>query len=472
MQVVLDGFYLFLRLTPMQNPFVIYKTQISETLKLAYPIILGQLGIILMGVADTLMVGPLGSEVLASANQANNLFFMVSGLTFGVLFSISTLVSIKVGQKRAADGFITYRAGLVVALVLFVFQYLVLQVFVYNFHWLGQDEAVTRLAPGLLNILSWSILPLLINVVTRQFTDGLGYTKIAMLITLCGLGLNVLLCWVFIYGHWGFDAMGLNGAGYATLVSRTAMALVGLWYVRYSAFMRKYVPSVMPKWDKISEEMPSIWKLGLPVALQTFAEWACFGLSGVMVGWYGSKQLAAHAVALNVASVTYMVVSGIAIAGAIIVGNNYGEKNRHQIRHAAHAVFLIIGVFEVINAVAFVFGNQAIASLYDVKPEVMPTILPLFILAAVFQLADGIQAGAMNMLRGIKDVNWSSGLSILSYWVISLPLSYALGVWQNWQVYGIWIGFTVGLFVAAGLGVWRFYSHLRVLTFEEESSFS
>jgi MATE family multidrug resistance protein len=108
--------------------------------------------------------------------------------------------------------------------------------------------------------------------------------------------------------------------------------------------------------------------------------------------------------------------------------------------------------------------------LYDVKDDVMPTILPLFILAAVFQLADGIQAGAMNMLRGIKDVNWSSGLSILSYWVISLPLSYVLGVWQNLQVYGIWIGFTVGLFVAAGLGVWRFYSHLRVLTFEEEST--
>jgi MATE family multidrug resistance protein len=328
------------------------------------------------------------------------------------------------------------------------------------------------MAPGLLNILSWSILPLLINVVTRQFTDGLGHTKIAMLITLGGLGLNVLLCWIFIYGHWGFEPMGLEGAGYATLVARIAMALVGLWYVRYSAFMRKYVPSIMPNWDKIKEEMPHIWKLGLPVALQTFAEWACFGLSGVMVGWYGSKQLAAHAVALNVASVTYMVVSGIAMAGAIIVGNYYGEKNRKQIRHAAHAVLLVIGVFEVVNALAFVFGNQAIASLYDVKEDVMPTILPLFILAAVFQLADGIQAGAMNMLRGIKDVNWSSGLSILSYWVISLPLSYALGVWQNWQVYGIWIGFTVGLFVAAGLGVWRFYSHLKVLNFEEESSVS
>lgn len=453
----------------MQNPFSVYRIQIAETLKLAYPIILGQLGIILMGVADTLMVGPLGSEVLASANQANNLFFMVSGLTFGVLFSISTLVSIKVGQKRGAEGFITYRAGLVVAGILFVFQYLILQVFVNNFEWLGQDDAVNRMAPGLLNILSWSILPLLINVVTRQFTDGLGHTKIAMLITLGGLGLNVLLCWMFIYGHWGFDPMGLEGAGYATLVARIVMAVVGLWYVRYSAFMRKYVPIAMPKWEKIVVEMPHIWKLGLPVALQTFAEWACFGLSGVMVGWYGSKQLAAHAVALNVASVTYMVVSGIAMAGAIIVGNHYGEKNRTQIRHAAHAIFLVIMVFEVVNALFFIFGNQAIASLYDVKSDVMPTILPLFILAAIFQLADGIQAGAMHMLRGIKDVNWSSGLSILSYWVISLPLSYALGVWKGWQVYGIWIGFTVGLFVAAGLGVWRFYSHLKVLTFDEET---
>ena len=158
----------------MQNPFKTYKVQIQQTLKLAYPIILGQLGIVLMGVADMLMVGPLGSEELASVNQANNLFFMMSGLTFGVLFSVSTLVSIKVGQKRSADGFITYRAGLVAALILFAFQFIILQVFVHNFHWLKQDAAIERLAPGFLNILSCSILPLLFNVVTRQFTDGLG----------------------------------------------------------------------------------------------------------------------------------------------------------------------------------------------------------------------------------------------------------------------------------------------------------
>jgi MATE family multidrug resistance protein len=234
--------------------------------------------------------------------------------------------------------------------------------------------------------------------------------------------------------------------------------------------MRKYVPTTMPSWKQISTELPQIWKLGIPVALQTFAEWACFGLSGVMIGWFDSKQLAAHAVALNVASVAYMIVSGIAMAGAILVGNAYGEEDRVKIRHTAHAVFLVIAVFEVVNMVIFVVFNQQIAGLYKLSDGVMPIILPLFLLAAAFQVADGIQAGAMNMLRGVKDVNWSSGLSILSYWVISLPLSYVLGVSMGWEVYGVWLGFTIGLFVAAILGTWRFYHHIRIMKFDNSDT--
>jgi len=450
----------------MKNPFVIYKEQISTMLKLAYPIVLGQLSVVLMGVADTVMVGDLGDDFLASANQANNIFFMACGLTFGVLFAISTLVSIKVGQGKASDGFITYRAGLVIAMILFVAQFSVMQLLVHNFHWLNQKGRVNELAPGFLNIISFSIFPLLINVVTRQFTDGLGHTKIAVVISTGGLLLNVLLNYLWIYGHWGFEAMGLNGAAYATLVSRIIMALSGLWYIRYSRFMRKYVPEKMPGWNKIKVELPQIWKLGVPVALQTFAEWACFGLSGVMIGWFDAKQLAAHAVALNVASVAYMVVSGIAMAGAILVGNAYGEEDRVKIRHTAHVVFLVIAVFEVVNMVIFIVFNQQIAGLYKLSDGVMPIILPLFLLAAAFQVADGIQAGAMNMLRGVKDVNWSSGLSILSYWVVSLPLSYILGVTMGWEVYGVWLGFTIGLFVAAILGTWRFYHHIGVMKFD------
>ncbi len=449
----------------MKNPFVTHKDQLFSISKLAYPIVLNQLSVVLMGVIDTMMVGELGDDALASANQANNLFFMVSGLTFGILYAISTLVSIKVGQGKAKDGFITYRAGLIVALLLFVLQFAVIQLFVHNFHWLNQQGRINDLAPGFLNIISYSILPLLINVTTRQFTDGLGHTKVAVAISAGGLLMNVVLNYCWIYGNWGFEAMGVNGAAYATLVARIMMALAGLWYIRYSGFMKQYVPVKMPRWNEIKPELPQIWKIGIPVALQTFAEWACFGISGLMIGWFDSKQLAAHAVALNVASVSYMIVSGIAIAGSIVVGNAYGEQNKEKIRQLGHAVFLLIATFEVVNMIVIVLFNHQIAGMYEVSSNVMPIITPLFLLAAAFQIADGVQAGAMNMLRGVEDVNWASVLSIVSYWIVSLPLSYLFGITMGWEVYGVWLGFTVGLFVASITGTLRFYYRIGKLNF-------
>jgi MATE family multidrug resistance protein len=176
--------------------------------------------------------------------------------------------------------------------------------------------------------------------------------------------------------------------------------------------------------------------------------------------------LAAHAVALNIASVTYMVVTGFAIAGSIMVGNAYGEENKLKIKRAANAVLWLIVAFEIVNALIFIFLNKPIARLYGVSSEVEQFVLPLLLLAAVFQLADGIQAGAMNLLRGIKDVNWSSAISVLSYWVVSLPLSYFLGVVLSGDIYGVWTGFTIGLFVAAIFGVIRFYYKHKSLSFD------
>jgi MATE family multidrug resistance protein len=222
----------------------------------------------------------------------------------------------------------------------------------------------------------------------------------------------------------------------------------------------------MPAWEEIKSQLSVLWKLGLPVGLQTFAEWACFSISGLMVGWLGTAQVAAHAVALNVASVAYMVVSGLAVAGSILVGNAFGEKNTDSIRKVAHATFFIIVVFQLFNAFVFTLFNKQIAGWYGVEAEVMPVILPLFFLAALFQLADGIQAGAMNLLRGITDVKWSSIISVISYWVISLPASYLLGITLDGKVFGIWTGFTLGLFIAATFGVWRFYHKLNRLTWQ------
>lgn len=461
-----------------------YKFELKEIAFLAYPMILGQLGVVLMGVADTIMVGKLGTDALASVNQANNLFFMLSGLTFGVLFAVSTLVSIKVGENKASEGFAIYRASLIVSVLLFAFQFIILQVLIHNFHWLGQTGNINVLAPKFLNIVSWSILPILISMSSRQFTDGLGHTKVFMILTIAALVLNIFLNWILIYGNWGVPALGVEGAAYATLISRILMALVGLWYVRYSKLMKQYLPEKMPNWKSVIPEMKPIWKMGVPLALQTFAEWACFALSGVMVGWYGASQLAAHAVALNIASVTYMIASGVAMAGSILAGNSYGEQNVVKLKKVAHATFLLLTIFELFNALIFMLFNKQIAQLYRVDESVMPYILPLLSLAALFQLSDGIQAGAMGLLRGVKDVVWASIISIVSYWVISLPLSFYFGdyrisyingsfvrvhiqnsIMDNGQVYGVWIGFTVGLFAASIFGVYRFYSRLNKLKF-------
>ena len=207
----------------MRNLWSEYRVYIRDIFKLSYPIILGQLGLVLMGVADTIMVGRLGKEALAGVNQANSLFFMTSGLTFGVLFSVSALVSIKVGEKNASGGFITYRAGLLVSILLFIFQYLVLYLLTENFEWLQQTDSVNAIAPGYLRIVNISVLPMLVFLCARQFTDGLGHTKVSMVLTLAGLLLNVILNAVLIYGFAFIPALGVQGAAWSTLISRVAM---------------------------------------------------------------------------------------------------------------------------------------------------------------------------------------------------------------------------------------------------------
>ncbi len=443
-----------------------YKAEIKQTFVLALPIIMGQLGIVLMGVADTLMVGHLGKDVLAAANQANSIFFMVSSVTFGVMFAISSRVSIQVGEGNRLETFATYRAGQWAAILLFLCQFTALEIIIRNFGYLGQHGSINELTPGFLRIINFSALPMLLSTASRQYTDGLGHTKVAMSITFGGLALNVLLNYGLIYGNMGLPAMGMYGAAWATLIARVGMALAGIWYIRYSGFLAIYRPPAMPAWPEIKVQLSALWKLGLPVGLQTFAEWACFSISGLMVGWLGTAQVAAHAVALNVASVAYMVVSGMAVAGSILTGNAFGEKNKEAIRKVAYATFFIIVIFQLFNVALFMLFNRQIASLYGVDAEVMPIILPLFFLAAVFQLADGVQAGAMNLLRGITDVRWASIISVLSYWVVSLPASYFLGIMLDGKVFGVWTGFTLGLFVAAAFGVWRFYHKLKSLTWE------
>lgn len=440
-----------------------YQANLVQAIKLSIPVIIGQVGIMLMSVADNVMVSNFGTTELSAASAANNIFFAISGLTFGILYAVGTLVSIKSGERNHKEGFKIYRAGVWIGLLLFVLQFIVLLAIAYNFDILDQSTEVNVLAPDYLKIISISTLPMLVTLACRQFTDGLGHVMIAAAITIGGLLLNIFLNWILIYGNWGAPALGLNGAGYATLLARIAMMLAALYVNHKHSLMQPYRINERMSWSETLNYAKDILRIGIPIGLQTAAEWTCFSISGLFVGKTGSVPQAAHAVALSVAAFTFMFVSGIAMAGSILAGNAYGEKNQKKLRNVANTIFFLIVVVEIITSLFFIFGADLIGKLHDTTAEVQDIIGPLFLLAALFQIADGLQVGSMNLLRSIKDVNFATLISIFSYWVVSLPLSWIFCFEFHMGVYGVWIGFTVGLFVAAIFGVTRYYKQLNKL---------
>ncbi len=439
----------------------------KQALTLATPIIFGQLGIMLTGIADTVMVGRLGNHVLAAANQANNAFFLVISFAMGMLFSISTLVSIKHGEGRPRTAFITYRAGLILSCILFFMVFVIMEAITRNFHWLQQVPEVTAIAPEFLRILNYSSLPMLVFIAARQYTDGLSFTRVSMWMTIGGLAVNIFLNWVLIYGNLGAPALGLNGAGYATLIARTAMALGLFIFIWKSRKLRPFRPAHSPTWKEITDEFIELLKIGLPVGFQFFAEVACFSISGLMVGGISTMQAAAHGIALNVASLTYMAISGLAQAGGILAGNAFGEHNVQKLRETGKVILGLTVVFQLFFALCFILFARSIAAAYGLTGHTVDVAVSLLMLAAVFQLADGVQVVAMNLLRGIKDVQIASGIAIFAYWCISLPLGYFLGIVMHGDAAGVWWGFTTGLFVAAAFATARFFYMLNKLQFKK-----
>jgi MATE family multidrug resistance protein len=443
--------------------FRIYRREMKQALQLAYPIILGQVGIMLMGVADTVMVGSLGRDVLAASVAANNIFWLVYFLGMGILFAISPLVAIYCGEGRAAKGYLSYRAGVWVTCVLSVALFALLEGIISNIGWLRQSKEVEPLAADFLRILNYSGLPMLLFVSSRQFTDGLGFTKVAMYITGAGLLLNVLLNWVLIYGNLGFAPMGLNGAAYATLVSRVLMALAAMLYIRFAPAMKTYHPEQRFSSNEIREEAGRVFEVGLPIGLQFFAEVACFAFSGIMAGWVNATHQSAHGIALNLASLTYMAASGLSAAGSIMAGNAYGEKNRRKVRRAGNAVLAMVLLYMFCTALIFLIFRKPLSVAYTDDVQVVSVASGLLIYAALFQLADGVQAVSLGLLRGIKDVRTPSVALVVCYWLIGLPLGWWLGFGAGMETEGIWIGFTAGLFLTAIFASSRFYLQVKKL---------
>ena len=436
-----------------------YGKHFRETLKLAWPVVIGLMGFNLMGLIDSLMIGDLSYVHLSAAALANGMFIILTIIGMGLSFVLSPLVAEAdaSGQSQRVGDML--RQGTLVMLVAGVILSILVYFSSFTLEWLDQPEQDVVLAKTYLQILSISTMPLLIFMVFKQFSDGLSLTRPAMYVTLLGLVINAGANWVLIYGKFGFPRMELDGAGWGTLVSRIVMMIVLGIYVLSSKKFEAY--QLKRGWTLVKPKiMRRIAQLGIPSGFQHFFEAAAFVGRTVIIGWMAdpSANRAAHQIVLQLATVSFMVVLGISAASTIRVGNALGHKDPIAMRQAGVAGVMLATTFMSMSALIFLFGKDFFPVFFNDNARVLAISAQLMLIAGLFQIFDGIQVVGIGILRGIQDVKVPTAITFLAYWVINLPLGYVLGITFDWGVRGIWFAFVVSLGVAAVLLSYRFWS--------------
>lgn len=430
-----------------------YRKDFRQTLILSTPIVIGQLGHILMGVFDNAMVGSLapveyGAIAVAAAGVSNAIFFLVTVLGLGIMMAVSTLVSISKAKKDAASCGEYLKYSIVASVITSVILSVILLICAFNFHIFQQPKAVEELAINYFILISISTFPLFAGFGVKNFTDGLSFTKPAMVVTLIGVVLNIFLNWLFIFGNWGMPMLGLNGAGVATISSRVFIFIVLLAYVFKSPLFVEY--RKMKKGINLSSShLKEIFRIGFPSGLQYFFEIGAFTFANLMAGWLGAFQSAAHQIALTLAAISYMVSMGISTAGSIRVGTAYGDSDKQAAKRAGYSALFMISAFMVVSAVIFLTCNTILPPLFNEQETVVRYASALLFITALFQFSDGAQAVGLGILRGLKDVTYPTVVTLVAYWLVGLPFAYYFAFELEMDVQGIWYGLTIGLTISA-----------------------
>ncbi|MCW3128473.1 MAG: efflux family protein [Bacteroidetes bacterium] len=443
-----------------------YRDKIKEALTVAMPIIAGQLGQVLMGFFDTVQIGGLGPEYIAASGFANGIYWMTVLLGMGILFAVSPLVSEAFGEGKGHKSIGVLISSLVVSVVLAVVFMVVMWFIKENLPILKHSDTDNILGAKFLRIVNWSTGFIFLFMAGKQFLDGMERTRIGMYITIGGLLLNIVLNRILIYGAFGIPQLGIEGAAIATTTARIAMTIAILTFIWRDEKVRELRREFIQYSDPALSYIKPILIIGIPAGLQFFWEVAAFNAGQIMSGWISMKAEAAHMIAIGLASITFMVATGLSAAGTIMVGYSYGAKDKEGIRIAGNTVFILTVVFEVVFALMFLTCHNLLPKLYTGDPAVIAIASTMLILAAVFQISDGLQAAAAGALRGMQDVKFPAVIAFVSYWIIMIPACYLLsfpahGYGLNLGLKGIWIGFIIGLSVAAVMQLIRFRMLLR-----------
>ena len=435
-------------------------SNIRYTFLLAYPVIIGQLGMMMMGVVDSMMVGRIGAEPLAAASIANSLFILIFIIGIGISSAITPLTAISIGALKYEECGSIFRHGLLINSLTSLILAIIIIGSAGLIRFLDQPEKVAVLAEPYTVILGLSVFPSLVFMAYRNFIEGLSVMRPAMIITLLANIVNFIVNWLLIYGNWGFPELGLNGAGWATFSSRLFMMVMLIIYVNKTEFFKKFDMSLRKFKANIST-FKKILNLGIPGGVQYFFEVGAFVFAAIMIGWFGTEQLAAHQIAINLASISFMSATGISAAGSIRVGNAVGKRSIKAIRDAGFTAIILGGSVMAGFGILFVLFNKLLPAIYISDEGVLSFASNLLFIAAMFQISDGVQAVGIGILRGLTDVKVPTIITFIAYWILAVPIGYFLGFVMNMQVYGVWVGFFVGLTASATLLTLRFNSRSR-----------
>ncbi len=441
----------------MKHLYHKYKQHYKSNLNLAVPVMISQLGHTLTHTADSIIVGHFAGTVpLAAVSLVNSMVTIVLMIGIGISYGQTPLIAQENGRNGFAEcGKLLVNSTLInciTGLILFAVIYFGLLLAIDHLH--QAPEVIVHAKPYLM-LLAVSIIPLMVFNTFKQFAEGLGFTKQAMVISIIGNVINILLGITFVKGLFGIDPMGVKGVGLSTLIDRTLMALVMGAYVLKSQHFKKYLADARLKvsWKRIQ----NLLQIGGPVALQYTFEVSAFGGAAIIIGIIGVSDQAAHQVAIAMASMTYMMASGISAAAAIQTGNNFGMRNFKELRLSAISNYHIVFAFMAGTAVLFIALHQYLPWIYTSDSKVVLIASQLLIIAGFFQLFDGAQVVGLGILRGMGDVNIPTWCTFIAYWIIGLPLGYYLGIVLKIGATGIWYGLTAGLLISAILLFIRFH---------------
>jgi MATE family multidrug resistance protein len=416
----------------------------------------GQLGQITVYLADNLMVGRLGAEALAAVSLAIAIIAVPTVIGMGIAVALPTLISEAEGAKEPKKISQYFKHSLIINVAMGLISCALIVVGLPLMEHIGQNPEVVELAKTYMIPSALGMIPMMIFMTFRGFADGMSETRPAMIAMLLGNVLNIVLNYIFIFGKLGAPALGVEGAALSSLISRIAMIVFIVMLLLKWKDLWKYINACNFKTYQ-KALFSRIFELGVPSSLQYFFEISAFSGAALIMGMVSKNAQAAHQIAINLSSITFMICSGLAMAGTIRVGNQLGKKDYPAMRNAGMSAFLQVTLMMAACSLFFILFRSYLPLLYIDDEQVVEIASLLLIFAAIFQIPDGLQVTALSALRGLQDVKIPTYITFFSYYIVGIPISYFTAITYGFGAPGVWLGLLVGLFLSATLLIYRFY---------------